>query len=444
MGKHAYRAAIAVLGMMLVAGRSSAAEPKAPETYPLTFAQALALAQKQNIDSILSRERVQQAIERLHQGVSPLLPQISVGASQSRQTRNLESLGITIPFEGPVVGPFNAFDARVSVTQTIFDMTVIQRLRAAAAGREQSSAERRKTEQDVLALVANLYIEADRAQDSVRFVRSLVMRDRKKLALERRKLEIGTGSDISIKRAEADLLESRRAFEAARTSAVERRIDLAAALGISPAKPIVFAKGKLFEDPSLPTPAEIQQSRQTHPQVEAAREQLSVREAERWAELAEFLPKVSGFGDYGFNGEKPSNSAVTYTFGAKATMSLFEGGATMFRIEEAESRIRESRAVIEDLERRVEANLLSSIESIKSALTTVNAREAQLAAFAKERALARQRLESGIGSELDLLDADAGESQARDQRYEAVALYRLAQVQMLHSLGRMEQLGAKP
>lgn len=437
-----------VAGFWLILGGAALAQnpnrPLPPAPRSISLGEALALAKAQNIDAILARERVQQAIERLGQSISPLLPRITGAASQSRQTRNLESLGISLSSEGPVVGPFNTFDARVSVTQTIFDMTVIQRLRAAAAGKDQSLAERRKTGQDVLALIANLYIEADRAEDSVQFTKSVVARDRKGLSLEKRRLEIGTGSDLSVKRAEADLSESRWALESARSAAVERRIDLAVALGLSPGQPIGFAKGKLFEDPALPTVAEIQASKETHPEVEAARELLRVREAERWAELAEFLPKVSGFGDYGLSGETPSNSEVTYTVGAKVTLSLFEGGATIFRANEAESRIRESQASIDDLERRVEANVLISIESIKSALTAVNAREAQLVVSTKERSLARQRFDSGIGSELDVLDAVAQESQARDQKREAVALYWLAQVQMLHSLGHMDRLGAAP
>lgn len=426
-----------------------AAEPKpAPknDVQPrlLTLQDALALARAQHIDSILSRERVQQAIERLSQSAAPLLPQVSGASSQSRETRNLETFGITLPNEGPIVGPFNVFDARVSVTQTLFDFSVIQRLRAAAAGKDLSEAERRKAEQDVLALVADLYIEASRAADSVGYARSFVVRDRKRNSIETRMLEIGTGSDLEVKQAQAALLESRRVYESAKAAAVERRLDLTAALGIPAGQPIVFVQDRMFADPAIPTSFEIAATSETHPDIQAARETLRVREAERWAELAEFLPKISGFGDYGLSGSGPSSSETTYTLGLKGTISLFEGGATMSRAEEAESRIRESQASIRDVERRVEANILGSIQTLKSALAAVGAREAQWIAAAKESSLARERSQSGIGSALEVLEGSAQESLARDQREEAVAVYRLAQVKLLHSLGKVDQLCRKP
>ena len=420
-----------------------AAPAPTPEARKLTLREALALAKAQHIDSILSRERVRQAIDRLGQSVAPLLPQVAGSSSQSRETRNLEAFGITLPSEGPVVGPFNVFDARVSVTQTLFDLSVIERLRAAAAGRDLSQAERLKTEQDVLALVADLYIEAERAAAGARLLRSLVMRDRKNHLVEGKMLEIGTGSDLDVKRAEAALLESRRAYESAKAVAVERRLDLTAALGLPAGQPIEFVEEGLFADPALPSQSEVAAAAESHPEVQAAREQLRVREAERWAELAEFLPKISGFGDYGLSGPGPSSSETTYTFGLKGTISLFEGGATVSRVDEAESRIRESQAAIRDTERRVEANVLSSIQSLKSALTAVNAREAQLVAAAKEHALAGHRLVTGIGSDLEVLEGAAQENLARDQRAEAVAVYRLAQVELLHSLGKMEALCEK-
>jgi outer membrane protein TolC len=429
---------------LLLAGRAHGAEPDpaVPRLPPrqLSLQEALSLAKAQHISSILANERVQQSIDRLGQSVSPLLPQVSGDSYQKRQTLNLQTLGITIPSEGPIVGPFNSFDARVSVTQTLFDMTVIQRLRAASAGRDQSEAERKKTEQDVLALVANLYIEAARAADSIEYTKALVRRDRKRSAVEHERLGIGTGSAVVLKRVEADLFDSRHLLENARAQAIERKLDLTAAIGLPANEKIVFVNPRLAEDPVRPTAAEIEQTKRVHPEVEAARQELRVREAERWAELAEFLPKISGFGDYGLSGKSPSNAATTYTMGIQGSISLFEGGASLFKVDEAESRIRESQARIRDVERHTEANILSSIQSLKSALAALSAREADLAAAAEENSIVRHRFETGTGSEVEVLETAAAESGARDARREAAAVYELAHVQLLHALGQVERL----
>ena len=105
-----------------------------------------------------------QAIARISEAQSDLLPHLDGVVSGGRQTADLRSEGISFPGFGPHVGPYNNFDARARVTIALFDPSAFERFQAAKKGENLSQAELEKTREDILALVATLFIDAQRKQ----------------------------------------------------------------------------------------------------------------------------------------------------------------------------------------------------------------------------------------------------------------------------------------
>ena len=91
---------------------------------------------------------------------SELLPNLSATLSEARRKTNLEAFGFPLgPGFPRVVGPYNVVDARLTVTQTAFDLSAINEARSeshnvAAAGHSYRSA--RET---VVLVTANLYLQ---------------------------------------------------------------------------------------------------------------------------------------------------------------------------------------------------------------------------------------------------------------------------------------------
>ena len=189
----------------------------------LSFRKALELSQTRHVDVIVENERVQQAMARLGQAGSVLLPQVSASASQTRQTKNLEASGITLPGRDPLVGPFNSFDARVRVTQTLLDIGAIQRLRAAHAGKALSLAEYQKIKQDILSLIASLFVEAERAAQGLELAHAVLSRDDARLRIAAAQQELGTGSLLEVRQAQAAYTQSLYRWRAAVAQATSTR-----------------------------------------------------------------------------------------------------------------------------------------------------------------------------------------------------------------------------
>ncbi len=54
--------------------------------------------------------------------------------------------------------------------------------------------------------------------------------------------------------------------------------------------------------------------------------------------------------------------------------------------------------------------------------------------------LAKHRLHTGLGSDLERIETAAELALARDSLLEALATYRIAEINLAHSMGRVEQL----
>jgi len=404
----------------------------------LSFCGALRMASERNVEVIVSDERVKQAVARAGASLSPLLPQFTTSAYQNREKVNLESMGIDIPQINPLVGPFNAFDARMTLEQTLLDAASVARLRSACAGKKLSKEERRKAKEDAMALVADLYIEAERSGETVNAMNAVLLQARENLRIARKKIELGTGSDLEMLEADSGFEDARSRLSAAETRAIEKRLDLLASLGIPPEKRVIFEGEEGWSDFVIPQGEAILRARDNSPDVSVAKALQEERRRERLAEWMELLPKFSGLMDYGASGVTPDNAEATYTFGLKASFPVFEGGKTFFAIREAMSRLRESKARVDDTRSQSEARILKAIQSIEEARVLMESKASAWAFASKRYGLAEHRLRTGTGSTLDVTGAAAQGALAEDDKAEARAVYRLAQVHLAHAMGELE------
>ena len=129
----------------------------------------LALTPEGNARIQLAEELICQAETRYAQSRAALLPDFETLIGQQNQTRNLASFGLQFDVPIPALaiprlaGPFNTFDARASVGQTIFDLSAIRRVQAARAGVGVARAENVSAQNQVTGEVARAYLGALRA-----------------------------------------------------------------------------------------------------------------------------------------------------------------------------------------------------------------------------------------------------------------------------------------
>jgi outer membrane protein TolC len=99
--------------------------------------------------------------------------------------------------------------------------------------------------------------------------------------------------------------------------------------------------------------------------------------------------------------------------------------------------VREGKVQLTQTEKDKLLQALSALESLRQAFTGVSAAAADLAERAKNFSLTQHRLSTGLSAKLDVVIAQADLAQAKDLNSEAIATYRLAWVNLIHSMGNM-------
>lgn len=425
-----------VIGSGSVAGRAGTVSPLS-----LSLSDALSLARKRHVDLIVKDERIRQALARNGQAFSFLLPQLSAEAYGQRRTTDLAASGINIPgMNETVIGPFNTFDARFKLTQMIFDLAAIERLWSVREGEKLSRAEYRKAEQDALALVAGFYVEAERSRESLEAQKALLERDRKELEIMHARFRSGSANAVDARQAKAAYKQDMSRFFYIGHQKKEKELDLLVALGLPLSQDILLNHEETLADFDILNEAQIADEALKHPDVRVAEETVRQRRFERDSRWAEYLPKLSVFGDYGWTGDEPRDLNGTYTMGVRTDVSVFDGGLKAFGWQESDSRLKESKLLLEDAQKRVEARIINSFHLLRQSDMALSAADSQMHAARKTLQVTNQRFSAGVASKLEFLQAKSQYELARDARNEAVAAYLMAEVNLAHALGRMEKL----
>src|SRR5256886_14249698 len=86
--------------------------------------------------------RTDAASARVRQARSGLLPNLSLLGSWANRDFNSKAQGISFPGVPTVIGPFNAYDGRLRLTQTLFDFANLGRVSAAKSQSSAAGADR--------------------------------------------------------------------------------------------------------------------------------------------------------------------------------------------------------------------------------------------------------------------------------------------------------------
>ncbi|MEO7143694.1 MAG: TolC family protein, partial [Bryobacteraceae bacterium] len=217
----------------------ASAQTQSPPPLPLSLRHAveLALAPDGSARAQLAAELVNQAQSRAAQSRAALLPDLEGSVLDENATRNLKTFGISIPstpfFSFPtLVGPFTVFDARASITQTVFDFGAFRRYQSSRAGVEAARSDNDSTRDQVTGQVARAYLAALRADATLTTAKSNVELSQALLELSRSQKAAGTGTGIEITRASVQLADDRQRQLVAETGRFSAHLELMRAIGL--------------------------------------------------------------------------------------------------------------------------------------------------------------------------------------------------------------------
>src|SRR2546426_6128280 len=234
MGRQAF---VLLLALGAVAARLGA---QSPAPLRLSFAEAVRRAAGTAPVVELAGLRMSEADARVRQARGALLPSLALSGAWVNRDFNSDALGIPFPpqfsLPNPVPG-FNNYDARVTATQTLFDLSTVARVRAARAQATGTGAERSVVIEGSAQVAALAYLRAARAAASAGARRADSSIAAELVALAAAQKAAGVSAAIDVTRARTQLVSAEGLLIVARNQLDRARIDLARALGLDPAIP---------------------------------------------------------------------------------------------------------------------------------------------------------------------------------------------------------------
>ncbi len=376
----------------------------APPVQAETLRDALALAYETNPTIRAERARLKAVRETKAQAWAGALPQISASGSYSRvdstQTLNFG--------DGPVNvdNNLNTISGAVNAEQAIFTgFGNYNAIKQAEARIRAGGAQLVSTEQAVLRDVAAAYFSVERNMSVYELNRKNVDVLLRQNEMATVRFEVGEITRTDVAQADARLAGARANLSQAQSNLAIARASYAQLVGQAPGD-----LDPVDELPELPETLEAAKAlaRDYAPAAVAAREQSEASRRQINVARSAIYPRVSLTAGYQYT-EEPSNFVLQdeqFSYGARATLPLFAGGANYSRIREAKALHASDRSRIIEAERQVEAQTTAAWEQLMAARAIIVS--ARAAAEANELALEGVTQEALVGTRttLDVLDAE--------------------------------------
>lgn len=432
------------------AGAAAAAEtePPAQPELRLSLHDAIEAALDNNPKVRLLKEQIQTAQGIADTSRGALMPNLSGFVNQRNQTVNLATFGIptnklsTLGLgSSGITDPFNVFDARATIVQNIFSMSLIQRWRAARTGVEVASLEAEIAKRDATATVALLYMEALRAEAAVKAGDANVELSQRllKLAQDRKKSGVATGLDVT--REQVHMENEKQRLLVAQSDRDSAKLNLIRALGIDFDVRLTLAGELKLVEVAIQTPHEVltaARANRVELKAQATREKLAALSLS--SVTSERLPSLNVNGDYGMIGLKAEEAYATRSVGVTLSIPVFDGGQREGRVSEGRSKVRQESIRMKDVSDQVTLEVRNALITLASSRQQVSVSEEGLKLALRELELARDRFEAGIANNIEVTNAQTSVARARDNVIEALFRFNASRVNLARAQGQMETL----
>ncbi len=411
-----------------------------PGVLPLTLLDAVSRGLKQNLGLILGERGVEAAGGSRATALSRLFPNLSAELAPARETLNLAAFGFPLPpGTNPLVGPFNVYDARAYVSQTIFDWSAIQAARAGSEDLTAAKMSYKDARDMVVFTVANLYLLAVTGASQIE---AAVAQQKTSQALYDRALTMkqsGVVPAIEVLRAQVQLQAQQQRVIFYQNEFAKRKLALARAIGLPLEQRFDLAdKVPYAALPPMSLDAALKQAYESRADLQAAMAQVRAAEDLKRAAQGEALPSVGFAANIGKIGPTVDTMLKTYTVAAGVRIPIFQGGAVRGRVQQAEAAVQQQRAQLEDLRTRIDYDVRTAFLDLKAADDRVHVAQGSLDLADQQLAQAQDRFSAGVASNIEVVQAQEAVASASDNYISALYAHNVAKISLAHALGVAE------
>jgi outer membrane protein TolC len=413
---------------------ASATQTSAPLSLSLT--DAINRGLEHNLNILLAQAGIEGAQGDRFQALSTLLPDLSGKLAFNRQKINLDQFGFNFPGFPKLIGPFNVYDARVSVSQSVVDVSALAHLRSRVQALQAAKYSAQDVRDAVVLAVANLYLDAVAGISRIEASEAEVNTAKALFDQATDMKQAGTVAGIDVLRAQVQLETEQQQLIVLRNDLAKQKLSLARAIGIDPRQPIELSDRPAYHamEP-LSADDAINRALAQRGDLQAAVALVNSAQAEKFSAQSGRLPSLSVNGNYGPVGQTASGSLITYALGAEVRVPIFEGGVAHARTLVADAQLRERRAQLDDLKRQVQYEVQTALLDLGAADERVRVAQHTVTLAKDTQQQAQDRFRAGVANNLEVVQAQEAVARANEAFISSVYEHNLAKAALARSLG---------
>jgi outer membrane protein len=432
-------AALAALALAASMGQGQPAAPALPEgtdlSKPLSLVQCVQIALAVNPQLSMAQNGVRQATAAVTQARSARLPNLSFdGSAGASRQRGGSGGGGGAPTGSP---SSTSWGTDLVLSQTLYQSGLSEGIRSARASAQASRLGLDDTRRIVILDVAQSYYAALAATALVDVAGRTLENAARHVDMATARITAGTVAQSDLYPFQVEMAQARLSAIAAENQAQTSLTALKEAIGL-PAGTQLQLADELGRPPLTGTlPDLLQTAYRDRPDVR--RQQALIEAARLTARVAEIdrgpVLDVSGGATYGTGSGATGTDAQVQ---AGVTFPVFDGGYTKARAQSARAALDSSRQALQQLQIAVGAEVESSHLNAAEASNRIDAAEAALRAAQVSLDVAEQRYgtEVGIGTFIEVTDAQVNLRQAEVDRVQALYDYNTALAALRAAIGQ--------
>jgi outer membrane protein TolC len=412
------------------------------EVLPLSIKDAIDLGLKNNLGLLLQSDSTINARGQKWKELSALLPNLTTSTSENVAQINLAAEGIRIPIPGfaTIIGPYSFFDTRSYLTQSLFDLHLLQRERGAAAN-ENAARYSYKDARDIVVLATgNAYLQCisaaarvDSSQAQVQTAQALYDK-----AVDQQ--NAGVSPAIDTLRAHVELQTRQQQLIVARNDYAKQKLALARVIGLPPGQMFTLTEQAPYQPlTALSIEESLQRAYASRSDYQAALQQARAAEYFRKAASAEYLPSLDLAANYGAIGLRPDSLHGTFEVTGSLMIPIFQGGKVHADVLQAEATQRQYRSQLENLRGQIDYEVRTALLDLAAAADQVEVARSSVDLADQTLIQARDRFAAGVTDNLEVVQAQESVASANESYISSLYAHNLAKISLARAIGYAEE-----
>ena len=415
-----------------------------PGVLQLSLQDAIDRGLKQNLGELLASADILSARGQRWQQLSALLPHVSASPYIDVSQVNLKEFGFNFTFPGvnlpSIVGPFSYYDARASVTQSLFDWKSIEGQRAATQ-RLQSSEHTYKDARDLVVLAVGYnYLLAIADHATIETAQAQVNTAQALYKQAQDQVQAGTSPSIDALRNHVELQTRQQQLIQARNDFAIQKLTLARVIGLAPGQQFELTDTSPYEPfQGITLDEALKRAYASRSDYQAALADVRAADYNLSAARAERYPSLSFNADYGVAGQHPDQGHGVMDVRATLNIPIFTGGATHGDILQAQAQLVQSRERLENLYAQIDQDVRTAFLNLQSSSDQVNVAKSNIDLAQQTLSQSRDRFSAGVTDSVEVVQSEEQVASANQQYISSLYNFNYAKIALARAMGAAEE-----